>query len=115
VVDAAWVRQLELLARSADVTIFWGFGDNQKTDSRALNALDEAARRSNQLAIVRVDDTHAKVLVSDAYYIKTSFNWLSFRGDRSRNTAKKRATSSKTRCWPTARTRSSCRRTARTP
>ena len=31
-----------------------------------------------------MDDTHAKVLVSDGYYIKTSFNWLSFRGDPKR-------------------------------
>ncbi|WP_328397980.1 S1 RNA-binding domain-containing protein [Nocardia sp. NBC_00416] len=84
VVTSRWVRQLETLARTADVTIFWGFGDNEKTDTNALGDLHEAARRSRRLAIVKVDDTHAKVLVSDEYYIKTSFNWLSFRGDRSR-------------------------------
>ncbi|UCA22902.1 S1 RNA-binding domain-containing protein [Mycobacterium kansasii] len=84
VVNTRFVRRLEGLARTADVTIFWGFGDNETTDTNALTDLHEAARRSKRLAIVRVDDTHAKVLVSDAYYIKTSFNWLSFRGDRSR-------------------------------
>jgi predicted RNA-binding protein with RPS1 domain len=34
--------------------------------------------------IIRVDNTRAKVLVSDSYYITTSFNWLSFRGEPSR-------------------------------
>lgn len=84
VVNTRFVRRLESLARTADVTIFWGSGDNELTDTNALAELHEAARRSKRLAIVKVDDTPAKVLVSDAYYIKTSFNWLSFRGDRSR-------------------------------
>lgn len=84
VVNTRFVRRLESLARTADVTIFWGFGDNETTDTNAVADLHEAARRSTRLAIVKVNDTHAKVLVSDAYYIKTSFNWLSFRGDRSR-------------------------------
>ncbi|MDP7707438.1 S1 RNA-binding domain-containing protein [Mycobacterium sp. TY815] len=84
VVTAQWVRRLEQLSRTADVTIFWGFGDNEKTDINALKDLHEAATRSTRLAIVKVEDTHAKVLVSDTYYIKTSFNWLSFRGDRSK-------------------------------
>ena len=84
VVNIRFVRRLESLARTADVTIFWGFGDNETTDTNALADLHEASRRSERLAIVKVDDTHAKVIVSDAYYIKTSFNWLSFRGDRSR-------------------------------
>lgn len=29
--------------------------------------------------------THAKVLVGECFYIKTSFNWMSLRGDPSRN------------------------------
>lgn len=84
VVSRQFVGRLEQLARTADVTIFWGFGDNAKTDQYALQMLHDAARRSQRLAVVRVDDTHAKVLVSDSYYVKTSFNWLSFRGDQSR-------------------------------
>ena len=83
VVDNQLVHNIEQLAKTADVTIFWGFGDNTKTDTRALNDLHAAALRSKRLAIVKVADTYAKVLVSDNYYIKTSFNWLSFRGDRS--------------------------------
>lgn len=84
VVDAQWVSRVEKLARTVDVTIFWGFGDNRKTDTTAIDALHTAAQRSQRLAIVKVDDTHAKVLVGDDFYIKTSFNWLSFRGDPSR-------------------------------
>ena len=84
VVNRQFVGRIEQLARSADVTIFWGFGDNAKTDQNALQMLHDAADRSERLAVVRVDDTHAKILVSDGYYVKTSFNWLSFRGDSSR-------------------------------
>lgn len=84
VVTTRWVQRLERLAHTADVTIFWGLGDNENTDATALADLHEAAHRSKHLAIVKVDDTGARVLVSDAYYIKTSFNWLSFRGDRLR-------------------------------
>ena len=84
VVNTRFVRRLESLASTADVTVVWGFGDNETTDRNALADIHDAARRSKRLAIVKVDDTDAKVLVSDAYYIKTSFNWLSFRGDRSR-------------------------------
>jgi S1 RNA binding domain len=84
VVDAQWVSRVEALARKVDVTIFWGFGDNEKTDPTAIAELHAAAQKADRLAIVKVDDTHAKVLVGDDFYIKTSFNWLSFRGDRSR-------------------------------
>lgn len=84
VVDPRFVRRLESLARTADVTIFWGLADNEPTDTNALADLHEAARRSKRLAIVKVDDTDEKVLVSDAYYITTNFNWLAFRGDRTR-------------------------------
>lgn len=84
VVDDQWVRRIEKLSSTVDVTIFWGLGDNSGSSQGSLNALHAAARRSNRLGIVRVDDTHAKVLVSDSYYIKTSFNWLSFRGDPTR-------------------------------
>lgn len=84
VVTRQFVGRLEQLARTAAVTIFWGFGDNAKTDTHALQSLHDAAGRSARLAVVRVDDTHAKILVSDSYYVKTSFNWLSFRGDSNR-------------------------------
>lgn len=84
VVTRQFAGRLEQLARHADVTIFWGLGDNEGTDEHALRLMHDVAQRSQRLAVVRVDDTHAKVLVSDDYYVKTSFNWLSFRGDNNR-------------------------------
>jgi hypothetical protein len=83
VVTKQWIRQVEKLARTCPVTIAWGYEDNPKIDS-ALAGLHAAAARKNQLAVVRLKNTHAKVLVGDEFYITTSFNWLSFRGDSSR-------------------------------
>ncbi|MGE2834682.1 hypothetical protein [Mycobacterium sp. SMC-4] len=31
---------------------------------------------------MRLKNTHAKILIYDGIWINTSFNWLSFRGDR---------------------------------
>jgi hypothetical protein len=31
-----------------------------------------------------MNESHAKVLISDDFYIATSFNWLSFMGDKRR-------------------------------
>ena len=50
VVTRQFVGRLEQLARTADVTIFWGFGDNAKTDQYALQLLHDAAQRSDRLA-----------------------------------------------------------------
>lgn len=84
VANDRWIRSIETLSRTVDVTIVWGLDDNSGTDQEALDALHAAARRVNRLGIVRVDNTQAKVLVSDSYYITTSFDWLSFRGEASR-------------------------------
>ncbi|MGR6998331.1 S1 RNA-binding domain-containing protein [Yinghuangia aomiensis] len=84
VANDRWIRSIETLSRTVDVTIVWGLDDNSGTDQEALDALHAAARRANRLGIVRVDNTQAKVLVSDSYYITTSFDWLSFRGEPSR-------------------------------
>lgn len=84
VVDNAFLARLHQVAKQASVTIFWGFGDNEKTSKAALERLHNLAADAPCMAVVRVDDTHAKVLVSDGYYVKTSFNWLSFRGDPTR-------------------------------
>ncbi|GAB3619077.1 hypothetical protein GCM10027417_03370 [Glutamicibacter endophyticus] len=83
VVSKSWIRQIEKLAAKFPVIIAWGYEDQPKVDE-SLTALHSAARRSKQLAVVRLQNTHAKVLVGDDFYVTTSFNWLSFRGDRSR-------------------------------
>ncbi|MFJ6454012.1 S1 RNA-binding domain-containing protein [Paenarthrobacter sp. NPDC091669] len=83
VVTKTWIRQIEKLATKCAVTIAWGYEDHPKIDD-SLSELHAAARRSKQLAVVRLKNTHAKVLVGDDFYVTTSFNWLSFRGDKDR-------------------------------
>ena len=34
--------------------------------------------------MVRLQNTHAKILIFDGLWITTSFNWLSFKGDPNR-------------------------------
>ncbi|MEV7989573.1 S1 RNA-binding domain-containing protein [Micromonospora sp. NPDC085948] len=84
VASSRWIGVLAKLARTADVTIVWGPGDDDGTDQEALDALHAAARKTNRLAVVRVATVPAKMLISDGYYITTNFNWLSFRGEPSR-------------------------------
>jgi hypothetical protein len=79
-----WIRALEKLSRTADVTIVWGPDHDDSSDRDAVDALHAAARRSNRLAVVRVAHTPARLLASDSFYITTTFNWLSFRGEPSR-------------------------------
>ena len=76
VVSSAFIKQLEALARTADVTVVWGgVGEPQMVRS-ALDSLYAAALRSNRLAVVRVGAVRSKLLISDAYYVKTTYNWL---------------------------------------
>ncbi|MBO3736601.1 S1 RNA-binding domain-containing protein [Actinoplanes flavus] len=84
VATGRWIRTLEKLSRTVDVTIVWGPGIGDGTDRDAVDALHAAARRSNRLTVVRVAHAPARLLVSDGSYITTSFNWLSFRGEPSR-------------------------------
>ncbi|WP_239655296.1 hypothetical protein [Mycobacterium riyadhense] len=98
VVDAQWVSRVEELARTVDVTIFWGFGDNGKTDPTATAGLHAAAQRSRRLVIVKVDDTHAKVLVGDDFYIKPASTGCLFVAPDHANTARRKAISSRTSC-----------------
>ena len=53
-------------------------------DTQAFRRLDELAKKHMNLHLVRFGDTHAKVLVKDRdFAIIGSFNWMSFKGDRS--------------------------------
>ena len=76
--------------RGVDVYIGYGIdGEDQREterDKRAIRDLQRLATEYRCLHLVRFGDTHAKVLVCDQQYaIVTSFNWLSFKGDRSRS------------------------------
>jgi hypothetical protein len=82
-------RLEKLLQRNVKVCIGWGFGtdresEKSKNSREALNRLLRLAKKYDNFRFVKFDDSHAKVLLYDDIYISTSFNWLSFRGDKRR-------------------------------
>lgn len=87
VVDDAFVGRLRnLLRNGVDVYVGYGFGETEtQDDSDAVKALTRLAEEHPNFVFRRFGDTHAKVLIcDDSYAIVTSFNWLSFVGDRRR-------------------------------
>src|SRR6266545_1138001 len=68
------------------VYVGYGFGETEtQDDSDAVKALTRLAEEHPNFVFRRFGDTHAKVLIcDDSYAIVTSFNWLSFVGDRRR-------------------------------
>lgn len=93
VVDNAFIGRLRrTLDRNVDVYIGYGIGEDRKEGrhpkavERDKHALGELRRVAEQYANFHLADfggTHAKVLACDARFsVVTSFNWLSFRGDR---------------------------------
>jgi hypothetical protein len=55
------------------------------SSKNALQKLQALMKRYPQkMAIHELDDTHAKIMLFDDVVIKTSFNWLSFKGDPKR-------------------------------
>lgn len=87
VVDGGFVRLLtECLNRGVKVTIGYGIGkkdlSEKEQDRRARESLEALATSFENFHLVRKGNTHAKVLlVDDKFFVTTSFNWLSFRGD----------------------------------
>jgi hypothetical protein len=74
------------LRANVHVTIAHGYGEDESgSDAEALRRLQNLANRfKQQFTLVRVKNTHAKILIFDDRWITTSFNWLSFRGDPNR-------------------------------
>ena len=69
--------------------VFIGYGISKKEDSdkRILRKLSNIQNKQygNNLYLVRLGNTHEKVLIKDnEYMVITSFNWLSFKGDPNR-------------------------------
>lgn len=91
VVDDVFIAGLEaLLARGVHLYIGYGINDGEESKwhrgqidiEGRLRAL---AKRYKKFIFVKMGDTHAKVLLKDSeYFVVTSFNWLSFRGDPKR-------------------------------
>jgi phosphatidylserine/phosphatidylglycerophosphate/cardiolipin synthase-like enzyme len=66
------------------VDIAYGYSDETaESDPEAVRRLQNlAARYPEYFHLTRLKSTHAKVLLFDDVWITTSFNWLSFKGDR---------------------------------
>lgn len=86
VVSTDFRAKLEKRLRAGvKVTIAHGYGrDDSGSDDAALRSLANLAARFRNFTFVRVQNTHAKVLIFDDIWVSTSFNWLSFRGDPDR-------------------------------
>jgi hypothetical protein len=86
VVNTDFLAALERRLRAGvEVHVGHGYGpDDSGSDDFALRKLNNLADRFENLRIVRLQNTHAKILIFDDQWITTSFNWLSFRGDPNR-------------------------------
>jgi phosphatidylserine/phosphatidylglycerophosphate/cardiolipin synthase-like enzyme len=81
-----FTRLAGCLERGVEVTIAYGIGKRDRnerpSDATARESLAAIAKVFKNFRLVRKGDTHAKVLlVDDLFFVTTSFNWLSFRGD----------------------------------
>lgn len=83
VVNHNFVKQLEeLLLRDVEVKIGFGIGDNERYDEYAQSLLENLDKKYSNFILKHLGDTHAKILIKDdEFYVITSFNWLSFKGD----------------------------------
>lgn len=90
VVNDLFLERLESLLRlNLDVTIAWHFNDGNpkyqksKDSPRAIRALLALSKKYSRFLFLKLETSHAKILLFDDCYVATSFNWLSFKGSRS--------------------------------
>lgn len=85
VVDSDFLAALESrLQRGVSVHIGYGLGPEEGPPG-AIRKLQKLAGQFQNFQLVRLGDTHAKILIKDEdWLVTTSFNWLSFRGDPKR-------------------------------
>jgi len=83
VVNKSFTDLLEkLLKNGVDIKIGFGIGEDDRKDYYAQNLLENLVSRYDNFTLKNLGNTHAKVLIKDDdYYVITSFNWLSFKGD----------------------------------
>ena len=85
VVDREFLSQLETLLDHG-VIIYFGFGlghadQKKELQGRVVDQLKQCANKYDNFTLRPVEDTRAKVLISDrAFGVVTTFNWLSYRG-----------------------------------
>lgn len=86
VVNEHFIEKLaECLDRGVTTYIGYGIGDrdkNKEIDRECQRDLSRLASAYTNFRFLRLGNTHAKILLKDdAYFVVSSFNWLSFRGD----------------------------------
>ncbi|MDJ1168069.1 phospholipase D-like domain-containing protein [Roseofilum sp. BLCC_M154] len=98
-VNSWFLQQLQnLLKRGVQVFIGYGLGEKDENrysrDIKAEKTLQKLADQYPKSFILkRLGDTHAKILISDTKFaVTTSFNWLSFKGERDRTFRDERGT-----------------------
>jgi phosphatidylserine/phosphatidylglycerophosphate/cardiolipin synthase-like enzyme len=98
-VNRWFLQQFEnLLKRGVQVFIGYGLGEKDENrypeDIKAEETLQKLARQySKTFTLKRLGDTHAKILIVDTKFaVSTSFNWLSFKGERDRTFRDERGT-----------------------
>jgi hypothetical protein len=94
VVDERFLADVEgAMKRGADVYIGYGLGDDKDNDAWSVRRLEGLDREWGRFHLLKLGNTHAKVLVCDSKYaIVGSFNWLSFSGDPERTFRDERST-----------------------
>ncbi|GET43637.1 phospholipase D-like domain-containing protein [Microseira wollei] len=98
-VNQSFLQQFEnLLKRGVKVFVGYGLGEKDENrnspDIKAEKTLQNLANHySKTFTLKRLGDTHAKILISDTKFaVTTSFNWLSFKGERDRTFRDERGT-----------------------
>ena len=97
VVDGDFLKELEqALKRKVQVFIGYGIGEGDSSNNpKAVEALQNLAQKYEKFLFRWLGDTyptHAKVLIYDKTAVTGSFNWLSFKGDVSRQFRDERGT-----------------------
>jgi hypothetical protein len=94
VVDERFLADVEAaMKRGADVYVGYGLGDEKDNDPWSVRRLEALDREWGRFHLLKLGNTHAKVLVCDSRYaIVGSFNWLSFSGDPQRTFRDERST-----------------------
>ena len=83
VVNGEFEKSLtDLVKKDVEVDIIFGIKDDQRSSPEAIKRLCSIAKLFPNFRFYRHDNNHSKILISDDIVITTSFNWLSFRGDR---------------------------------
>lgn len=90
VIDREFLGHLTRLTESGVVIhIGYGLGEHdegaREEDRKIESNLVELSKKHKNFVFRRLGDTHAKILILDReFFVITSFNWLSFRGDPNR-------------------------------